>query len=347
MSNLGPASNPAGKPRDCVVTVGNFDGVHRGHQALVHAARAMADARNARVLALAFDPNPQEVLTGAAPARLTTFDQRRELLLRAGADEVVQLVPTREFLAQSPETFFHSLRSEHGLVGIVEGPDFRFGKGRKGDIPLLRALCADAGAALEVVPPLDAPLTDHLLMPARSSSIRWLLEQGRVSDAACLLGRAYAMPGVVVRGDRRGRTIGFPTINLSSPVVPPADGVYAGWALLPNGRVLAAAISVGSKPTFDGNERAVEAYLFEPGTWLQARPDAPPWTPIPGLPEYGWGCTLEFHAFIRDQVRFASLGALLEQLARDCRRVDDLLSRPRAFPPGSSAPSSPPVGALP
>jgi riboflavin kinase/FMN adenylyltransferase len=159
--------------------------------------------------------------------------------------------------------------------------------------------------------------------------VRWLLNNGRVSDAARVLGRPHTLRGMVVRGDRRGRTIGYPTANIESPCLAPADGVYAGRARLGDGRVFTAAISVGTKPTFGEGMRAVEAVLMgesaDPAADGLVGRGAPPWAPLPGLPEYGWMIDLEFVAWIREQVRFDGVERLLDQMARDCARIAEIV----------------------
>jgi riboflavin kinase/FMN adenylyltransferase len=309
-------------PPRTVVTIGTFDGVHRGHAALVGRARELAEAagHNTRVVTLAFDPHPASVLAPErTPARLTTFDQRARFLGAAGADEVVRLEPTGELLSLSPNAFVERLVAELHPAAIVEGPDFRFGHARAGDVTTLRSLGEELGFTVEVVPPVEAVLDDGSLVRASSSIARWLLQHGRVRDAAAVLGRPYEMVGTVERGDRRGRTIGYPTANLVSPNMIPADGVYAGRAILDDGRELVAAISVGDKPTFGGATRAVEAYILPDGD----RPGQ--WSTLPGLPEYGWGLRLRFEHWIREQIRFDGLPALLAQMERDCDRVRNIM----------------------
>ena len=309
-----------------VVTIGNFDGVHAGHRALISRARELASEyrpNRADVVALAFEPNPQLLLGGIPPARLSTWEQRERWLLSAGADRVDRLEPTRELLALEPEEFIRNKVERLKLVGIVEGPDFRFGKGRHGDITLLRSLGKEHGFQVAIVPEVQLALTDHILTSARSNTIRWLLERGRVADAAILLGRPFQLDGVVVQGNRRGRTIGFPTVNVDSPNMIPSEGVYAGRAALPNGRALNAAISIGTKPTFGQHARAVEAFLWHDR--FEVRLSGTTWRPIDELSEYGWAIQLDFVGWIRDQVRFGSVRELTEQLHRDCRRIDQML----------------------
>jgi riboflavin kinase/FMN adenylyltransferase len=156
-------------------------------------------------------------------------------------------------------------------------------------------------------------------VPASSSIARWLIEHGRVRDAAAVLGRAYEMTGTVVAGDRLGRQIGYPTANLDSPCLAPADGVYCGTAVLPDRRRVTAATSVGTKPTFGERARTVEAFLLLDGTGRE-------WRPIPGLPEYGWPLRLEFTHWLRDQTRFDSVEELLAQMGRDTARTRELLT---------------------
>jgi len=323
----------------CVLSIGTFDGVHVGHQALVQHAAAIAATAGAasgtrpRVVVLAFDPNPIEVLApGKAPARLSTWAQRERHLIAAGTDQVVKLEPTRELLAMPAAVFVERLIRDYRPIAIVEGADFRFGAKRTGDIALLRELGKDHAFTVDVVDQVEVALTDHTIAPARSTTLRWLIEHGRVGDAACLLGRPYAMAGTVVSGDRRGRTIGFPTVNLDSPCLAPADGVYAGRARLPDGRTLVAAISVGTKPTFGTCARAVEAYLMDSAAARTSKAASQPadghgWRPLPGLPEYSWELELEFIAFIRDQARFDSLESLLAQMDRDCTRCREIADR--------------------
>lgn len=295
--------------RTAAVTIGNFDGVHLGHRALV--ARARDAIGDGRVIALAFDPHPATVLRPeAAPARLTTFERRRALLIEAGADEVIRLDPTPDLLALDPEPFLRRVVAEHKPGVIVEGTDFRFGRARAGSIESLRSLGPALGFRAEVVEPVEVALTDQLLVTASSTIARWLIGLGRMRDAAAVLGRPYAISGIVRRGDRRGRLLGFPTANLETPLLLPADGVYAGRALLPDGRNFTAAASVGARPTFNGLGRRLEVYLL----------DAPsePSGAIRGLAEYGWTIEVELLAWIRDDLRFESTARLVEQMRRDC-----------------------------
>ncbi len=301
--------------RPTALTIGNFDGVHLGHAALIRRARELAGP-SGRVVALSFDPHPASVLRpGHAPSRLTTFQRRGELLGALGADEVLPLVPSQDLLSLSPEAFVERVVREHGATRFVEGRDFRFGHKRAGDTTALKQFAAKLGASAEIVDPVRVALTDQSVCVASSTMVRWLLENGRVRDAAAMLGRPPELSGVVTRGDRLGRTLGFPTANIDCDTALPADGVYAADALLDDGRRFSVALSIGSRPTFDGVDRRVEAHLLGINT------GAAEWAPIPGLPEYGWRVRLELTAWIRDQVRFANIDQLRDQLARDCDRA--------------------------
>ncbi len=289
------------------VTIGNFDGVHRGHSALIAEARARVGGAG-RVVAMAFDPHPLTVLRPAwAPTRLSTFAQRERWLRELGADEVTRLKPEPALLGLSPEEFLRRMCDQNHPSFIVEGADFNFGRGRAGSIETLRDLGPRFGFEPVIVPAVEVEVTDHSLVRVSSSLIRWLLERGRVVDAARLLGRAYEMIGTVERGQQRGRTIGFPTMNLDvSDRQVPADGVYAGRAVLPTGAAHLAAISVGTNPTFAGTQRTCEAFLLDYDG---------------SLDEYGWTLRLSFGAWLRDQMQYPGIEPLVQQLHRDIDRV--------------------------
>lgn len=295
-----------------VLSIGNFDGVHIGHAALLRRARELAGA-DGRVVAISFDPHPATILRPErTPPRLTTFARREELLRGLGADVVEKLEPTPAILAMSAEEFIRGLVARHEPAWIIEGPDFHFGKGRSGTLDLLRSLGAANGYSLHVEPAVTLGLHDQLIAPASSSLTRWLLANARVADAGLVLGRPHRLEGFVVKGDQRGRTIGFPTANLDSEVMPPADGVYAAIATLPDGRTHPAALNIGTRPTFQGIDRRVEAHLIG----------------ATGLSEYGWRLSLDVVAFVRDQVRFDGVQRLTEQLRRDCDRAAEILASP-------------------
>lgn len=315
-------------PGRIVLTIGTFDGVHIGHAALVEQARAIASGPGDRVVALAFDPHPITRLRPSdAPPRLTTFARKRELLVQAGADEVVRLDPFDGLLEMDPAQFVSRLRERYQPAAIVEGADFRFGKGRSGDIQTLRTLASEFGCQVRVIEPVEVVLRDATVTCASSTVTRRLILSGRVADAALVLGRPHRLSGRVVTGDRRGRTIGYPTANIETEVLLPADGVYGARAILPDGRVLGAALSIGTKPTFtNAPTRACEAFL------LDAPHGAPGDPRILGLDEYGWELSLDLVGWVREQVRFHGLEPLLEQMARDCDRIRTMLKDSERLP---------------
>jgi riboflavin kinase/FMN adenylyltransferase len=247
----------------------------------------------------------------AAPQTVQTPAERRTALLSAGADEVQVMQVDRALLDQEASAFIRSLHAELRFEAIVEGPDFRFGKARRGDLALLRAEGQTLGFRVEVVDPVQVKMADGASAAASSSLVRWLLTQGRVEEVAMVLGRPYGFAGVVIRGDQRGREIGWPTANVEfGDRHIPMDGVYAGIATLPDGSRARAAISVGTKPTFGQAERTVEAFLMD--------------RQMP-LDRYGWTLSLQFSHWIREQARFETLEPLLAQMRRDVVRTRELV----------------------
>ena len=291
--------------------IGNFDGVHLGHRALVTAARAAVGA-SGHVKAMALDPHPASVLRpDSEPPRISTRRQRETWLLEAGCDEVLFVEPTAEFLARTPEAFIDDLVSEHHPDWIVEGTDFRFGRDRVGDLDLLRALGGDRGFEVIEVPEVHVACGEEQIA-VHSRVIRERLIAGECGVAACLLGRAYTLHGTVVTGDRRGRELGMPTANLDhGTMLLPADGIYAGTARDPGGCIRRAAISVGTKPTFKETPRVCEVHLVDH---------------VGPVDDYGWTMTVCFEHWLRGQVAFDGVEPLVEQLRLDLeetrRRVD-------------------------
>ena len=295
------------------ITVGNFDGVHVGHQALLSSARILAGS-GGQVVAVTFDPHPAALLKPLlAPPAVQTLQERRECLFKCGADQVHVINTTQELLAMSAEKFIAWLRAEIAFDCIVEGPDFHFGKDRAGDINTLRAIGLKNNFQVHQVEPVEVALGDASSAVASSSLLRWLLQNGRVHDVATVMGRAYQLTGVVEKGDQRGRTLGWPTANIATGArLLPSDGIYAGLATLPTGARKRAAISIGTKPTFGANARTVEAFLLDH--------KAP-------LDDYGWTLTLEFTRWLRAQERFDGVDALQEQMARDTQRTRQEISQ--------------------
>lgn len=290
-----------------VLCLGVFDGVHRGHQALLAQARLKADELGLPLVAVTFDPHPMAVVgPRQAPVCLASLDHRIELLRLAGADAVDVLDFDGAMAALSPEEFIaRELVDRRRARAVVVGEDFRFGHRAAGSVATL----ADAGGHLgfEVTGvPLMGDGTDRW----SSTRARAMVTQGDVSGVVEVLGRAYALDGVVVHGDHRGRELGFPTANLAwsdDPAVP-ADGVYAGWLLGEGGR-LPAAVSVGTNPQFNGQERRVEAYVLD-------RDD---------LDLYGDAVRVEFIERLRGQQTFDGVADLIQQMKLDVDRARTLL----------------------
>lgn len=292
-----------------IITIGNFDGVHLGHQAIVQVARQLAEPKGARVLALTFDPFPITILRPEqAPPQVASIAQRVESLKQAGADDVIVVKPSREVLSQEAPQFIASLIAQHKAVGFVEGEDFRFGKKRGGDMSMLASMGADQGFAVRALPRVETPLSDHSVAPISSSLVRWLIGRGRVEDAGACLGRPFELVGQVVKGEQRGRLIGVPTANLDpdacAGLITPMDGVYAGNVTIDDSQTYPAAISVGLKPTFGHDQLTIEGHL------IGYAPDDPD-----GL--YGHQARFTFAHWLRDQYSFPGVDALKEQLGRD------------------------------
>ena len=303
LENLPPAA------RSCVLTIGNFDGVHRGHQAILATARREADRLGAAVVAMTFDPSPDLVLRPLDEPRLLTPPARKAaLLLEAGADWAVTAHTTRELLHASPEQFLQTIVADgFSPVAMVEGEDFFFGRARGGNVELLRRFGQEHGFGVQVVPAVTVTLADAS-QRISSTLVRELIADGAVEQAQACLGRCFALSGRVVAGYGRGRTLDYPTANLDPDrQIVPADGVYAGRAHLDDREYLAA-VSVGNQPTFPSGKHAVEAFL------LEAEGDF-----------YGLEMNLKFCHRLREQRRFENVQALKAQMNEDVQRVRDLL----------------------
>jgi len=302
---------PAGWGKS-VVTIGVFDGVHRGHQCIVARAAQLGRELNLPVVVITFDPHPDEVVRpGSHPPFLSSARRRAELLAGLGAEAVLVLPFTLEFSRLDPDDFVRTVLVErlHAAV-VVVGEDFRFGHKAAGDVQVLAKLGEKYDFTTEGLPLLAADGTT-----VSSSSIRQLLAVGDVAAAADALGRPHRVEGVVVRGHQRGRALGFPTANLEMPphTAIPADGIYAGWlaSLDADGRDVQrwpAAISIGTNPTFGEGEQTVEAYALD-------RDD---------LDLYGVHAAIDFTARLRGTLRFDSVDALVEQMRHDVDQAREL-----------------------
>ncbi|MBN1093503.1 bifunctional riboflavin kinase/FAD synthetase [Blastococcus sp. TML/M2B] len=292
-----------------VVTIGMYDGVHRGHQALIGAAVARARAMRRPCLLLTFDPHPAEVVRpGSHPAILTALDRKAELVAGLGVDAMCVLPFTPEFMRLAPETFTHTVLVEHlHAAQVVVGENFTYGHRAAGTVATLTAEGRRFGFAVEGVE-LAEDSSDSGDVTISSTYVRACVAAGDMVAAARALGRPHRVDGVVVRGDRRGRDLGYPTANVESPpfTAIPADGVYAGHLVTRDPRGGAsrerfpAAISVGSNPTFQGSRRTVEAYVLDYDGDL-----------------YGEHVGVEFVSRLRPMAAFPDVDALLVAMAKD------------------------------
>ncbi|QBR94132.1 bifunctional riboflavin kinase/FAD synthetase [Nocardioides euryhalodurans] len=299
VTEVAPDLGPTG------VVIGNFDGVHRGHRAVIDRARAVTSTLGHPLVAVTFDPHPMAVLRPEhAPSVLTTIEARAELLAEAGVDHVLALPFSREIAAWSPTEFVDRVlvRTLHAAA-VVVGANFRFGARAAGDVAQLREAGESRGFLVEGIALDGGPQVWS------STYVRTCLGEGDVAGAAEALGRPFAVRGRVVEGDRRGRELGYPTANvpLAAGLAAPADGVYAGWLTRLDTRDrFPAAISVGTNPTFAGDrDRRVEAYALD-------RDD---------LELYGVEVEVAFADRLRGMVRFDGIEPLLEQMADDVRRT--------------------------
>ncbi len=293
--------------RGAIVALGNFDGFHAGHQAVVGRAITQAKARGCPVIVATFDPHPVRYFRpDSPPFRLTTLDQRQRLFAEAGADAMLVFHFDGALAGVSAEDFIVKLLVERiGAVGVVTGEDFTFGKGKSGNIAVLKAVGAAHGLTCEAV----GAITDSS-GPISSSRIRAALEVGDCATATHLLTRPFAIEGVVQHGDKNGRLLGFPTANLEvGTYLRPRYGIYAVKGHLAGGRVLNGAANIGIRPSFSPPRELLEPHFFD-------------------FAEEVYGQTLEvaFHAFIRPEQKFDSLDALKDQMARDCVTAQELLN---------------------
>ena len=288
------------------LTVGVFDGVHRGHQQIIKKLTAGAHANDAPAVVLTFDPHPASVLGGHEIKCLTLPDERAELLAQRGVDVVITQRFTRELSTVTAYEFMTRLTDQLGLKHLLIGYDFALGKGREGNATRLTEIGSELGYRVEVVP----AVSDESGVIS-STAIRKLIEVGNVRESAHLLGHFYSLHGPVIHGDGRGRTINVPTANIaySPDKMIPAQGIYACWAYL-DGQKYPAAINIGTNPTFTPEKQTlnVEAYLIDFHREL-----------------YGQDLRLEFVARLREELRFESVDALLEQIWKDVEATRRIL----------------------
>lgn len=283
-----------------VVTIGVFDGVHRGHHVILAKARETADELGKPLVVVTFDPHPAEVVRpGTQPAMLMTLEERIRLLRGAGADEVLVLHFSTSLSRLTPAEFVGEVIVDRlHAVAVVVGANFRFGHRALGTVATLTDLGHAHGFQV-----IGVALVGDGDVRWSSTYVRQCVAEGDTHAAGDVLGRPHRVEGVVVHGDHRGRELGYPTANLELPAhtAIPADGIYAGWLVRPSGDRLPSAISIGTNPTFDGVDRRVEAYCID----------------LVGLDLYGEHVALEFGPRLRDTLRFDGVDALLVQMTLD------------------------------
>lgn len=293
--------------RGAILALGNFDGFHLGHQAVVGTAIGWARSKGAPAIVATFEPHPMRFFQPESePFRLTTLDQREELFAAAGADAMLVFHFDRDMAAMPAEDWIATVLHERlGASGVVTGEDFTFGRGRAGNLQMLAEIGARCGIAARS---LGAVHDDE--GPISSSRIRAALRAGECEAATRMLTRPFAIRGTVQHGDKLGRTIGFPTANLAlGSYLRPRFGIYAVTGRLPGGRLLAGAANIGVRPSFDPPRELLEPHFFDFAGDL-----------------YGQEIEVAFHHFLRPEARFDSLDALSAQMRRDCDEARKLLS---------------------
>jgi riboflavin kinase/FMN adenylyltransferase len=288
------------------LAVGVFDGVHRGHQEILNNLTTGAHEKSLPAVVLTFDPHPSKVFGRGEVKLLTLPDERADILGDMGVDVVITHPFNKDVARITAADFMHRLKSHIGLDHLILGYDAALGKDREGDIPRLTEIGSELGYTVETV----SALSDESGVIS-STEIRKLVAVGSVEEAAKLMGRLYRLQGVVIRGDQRGRTIGFPTANLDYAVdkLIPAGGIYACWAFLNNER-FQAAVNIGTNPTFTPDKRilSVEAYLLDFDRDI-----------------YDETMQLEFVTRLRDELKFDSVKALVTQIKEDVANTKTIL----------------------
>ncbi|NNH74984.1 bifunctional riboflavin kinase/FAD synthetase [Nocardia uniformis] len=293
----------------CVLTIGVFDGVHRGHAQLISRAVKSAAARGVPSVLMTFDPHPMEVVRpGSHPAQLSTLDRRAELVAELGIDVFCVMPFTQEFMKLTPERYVQELLVDKlHVTEVVVGDNFTFGKQAAGTVDTMRELGKQYGFEVDGV----TLLGEHAVTFS-STYIRSCVVAGDMAAAAEALGRPHRVEGVVVHGDGRGKGLGFPTANVAPPIhaAIPADGVYAGWfTVLGESDTRMAAISVGTNPTFDGRNRTVEPHILDFDGDL-----------------YGKRVAVDFIEQLRGMRKFDSIEDLVEAIGRDVKQAREVLT---------------------
>ncbi|UCC97985.1 MAG: bifunctional riboflavin kinase/FAD synthetase [Phycisphaerales bacterium] len=309
--------------KGCVLTIGNFDGVHRGHQEILGAARAAADERGAELVAMTFEPHPVAILyPERAPGVLTPLELKADLLCQCSVDSLIVLEDSRELLSLSAEDFVGRFLVENVRPrAVIEGRDFNFGAARAGSIETLRKLGAERDFDVSVVEPKEIKLSTGQSVRVSSTMIRYMLESGHAADAREALGRPYQLIGEIIPGRGIGKKLGFPTLNMSKPKqVIPAEGVYAGFVrvgdsaedVLSRGEAIPAAYSIGQARTYgDDFPLLIEAHLLNEDVDASA----------------GRFMAMDFVKRIRSQHKFKTPEDLRRQIVKDCDEARAILAK--------------------
>jgi riboflavin kinase/FMN adenylyltransferase len=309
-------------PKGCVLTIGNFDGVHVGHQEILAVARQAAEKNNAELIAMIFDPHPVAILhPEMAPGVLTPLDIKKHLLAKYGVNRLIVLRTNHKLLELSPEDFIGKFLIEHIKPSvIVEGDDFNFGAGRAGNIDTLKKLITEKGFEVNVIRPKKIQLSTGQTVRVSSTMIRYMLEGGHMADAAVALGRPYRIAERIIPGRGVGIKLGFPTLNMKKPKqVIPAEGVYAGFVktgeyiddALTSKEKVPAVYSIGQARTYGEDfPLLIEAHLLikDVGDMI------------------GHYMTMDFIQRIRNQHKFKTPGDLSKQITKDCFQARRILS---------------------
>ncbi len=305
MERLDGSSGVPDRMRGGIVALGNFDGFHKGHQAVVGRAIERARAAGRPALVATFDPHPVRFFRPEAePFRLTSLNQRQRLFAEAGADAMI-VFPFNAALARLTAEEFVAQRLA-GVGGVVTGEDFTFGKGRGGNVSVLGELGRKYGFIAEAV----APVSDSVDVIS-SSRIREALQDGDCATATQLLTRPFAVEGIVQHGDKNGRELGYPTANVDmGTYLRPRYGIYAVRGRLADGRILDGAANIGIRPNFDPPKELLEPHFFDFSGDL-----------------YGQTIEIAFHAFLRDEAKFENLDALTRQIGLDCDQAREVLAQ--------------------
>lgn len=307
--------------KGCVLSIGNFDGVHIGHRKILHTAKDIARQRNSIFTVMTFEPHPVAILyPEKAPGTLTTLNVKKKLLAECGVDKLLVVKDSMAVLKLTPPDFVRQFLARYIEPSVVvEGDDFNFGSDRKGNVNTLRTLGRSSGFSVEVVPQQEIEISTGQYVRASSTIIRYMLEGAHISDANLVLGRNYELFGEVITGRGKGKQLGFPTLNMQKPPqIIPAEGVYAGFVrladtkdgLIQQSRSYPAVFSIGQARTYGENHPLlIESHLLEKFDNENDKKFM----------------IMEFMEFIRTQHKFKSEKQLSEQIKKDCRKAKEIL----------------------